>query len=123
MTKYYTNLPPTISNNNFGNRAFVNFFTETLEVDGATLDAMTGFFTSKEFDEISSASLASVLIFQANKDGINPLALIDTLKGLTNLELNSLIAEIINYNRYKTSYLGFGPIFIPNLEISRTILS
>lgn len=118
----YTNLPLDKKNNNAGQQTFVNFFSTQIEVDSATLDAMTGFFTSKGFDKVAAASFATVLIAQAKKDNSNPLALLDILKGYDDVQLNSLMAELINFNRYKTSYLGFGPIFSPNTDISRNVL-
>lgn len=122
MSVNYTNLPSNAIANTSGRQAFVNFFSSPLEIDSNTLDAMAGFFTSKGFDNNAAISLSSVLIAQSKKDNINPLTLIDTLKGFNTVELNSLIAEIINYNRYKTSFLGFGPLFSPNPEVSRNIL-
>jgi hypothetical protein len=86
------------------------------------LDAITGFFTSRGFDISAAQSLATVIIFQAKKDNYNPLQIIDTMKGLNDVELNSLIAEIINYNRYKTSVLGSGLTPTSNIEINRNII-
>lgn len=122
MTTSYTNLPPVIQTNSFGKKTFVNFYNIPLEINASTLDAITAFFTSRNFDTISASSLATVLIAQSKKDNINPLTLLDTLKGYDIVQLNSLMAEIINYNRFKTSYLGFGPIFSPNPNISRNVL-
>jgi hypothetical protein len=123
VSTVYTNLPSSINNkNNFGQQAFINFFGSPLEVDSTTFDGVKSFFTSKGFDESASASFASMIIFQAKKDNVNPMSIVDLLKGTSDIQLNSLMAEIINYNRFKTSYLGFGPIFSPNPDVSRNIL-
>lgn len=118
----YTNLPPATQNNSFGKQTFINFYTAPLEISATTLDAITAFFTSRNFDSVSASSLATTLIAQAKKDQVNPLTMLDTLRGYDVVQLNSLMAEVINYNRYKTSYLGFGPIFAPNPEVTRNIL-
>jgi len=122
MNSNYTNLPPVVNRNTIDQKAFVNFYVSPLEVDSQTLDVVTGFFTSRGFDISAAASFASVILAQAKKDNTNPLTIIDTLKGYDNLQLNSLVAEITNYNRYKTSFLGFGPIFNANPEIARNVL-
>lgn len=122
MSAAYTNIPPQKTSSTSGQKAFVNFFTDSIEVDATVLDAMTGFFTSKGFDKISASSFSSMLIAQAKKDNSNPLQLLDVLKGYDSVQINSLMAEVINYNRFKTSYLGFGPIFSPNPQVTRNIL-
>jgi hypothetical protein len=122
MASNYNNLPVKLSNNSVGQQAFSNFFVDPIEINASTLDAMTGFFTDKGFEETAALSIASLLIAQAKKDNINPLSFLDILKGYNNLQLNSLIAEIINYNRYKTSYLGFGTIFSSNPLVGRNVL-
>lgn len=122
MSNNYTNLPSKIQNNNVGQRAFVNFYVDPIEIDAATLNAITGFFTSRGFEPAAAASFASVLIAQSKKENLNPLNLLDTLKGYENVQLNSLIAEVVNFNRFKTSFLGFGPIFTSNSNVTRNIL-
>jgi len=121
MPASYSNLP-VVKNNSFGQTTFVNFFATQIEVNVSTLDAMVGFFTSRGFETQSAESIVAVLLYQANKDNVNPLTFLDLLKGYTDIQLNSLMAEIINFNRYKTSYLGFGPIFVENNNVSRNIL-
>lgn len=123
MTTSYTNLPASQkSNNDLNNKTFINYFTAPLEVSAATLDIMKSFFTSKGFEEVSAFSLASTFIAQAKKDNLNPLVLLDTLKGFNDVELNSLVAEIINYNRYKTSFLGFSQTQNTNDVVVRNIV-
>lgn len=122
MSTTYTNLPSENNSNELGQTAFVNFFTVPIEVNAGTLDAMKSFFTARGFDETSALSFASMLIYQAKKDNTNPMKILDLLKGFNSIELNSLVAEVVNYNRFKTSYLGFGSIFSPNNAVSRNVL-
>jgi hypothetical protein len=119
----YTNLPPTGNKNSEPIvQAYANYFTSSIQLDASTLDAITGFFTSRGFESIAAQSLAVVIIAQAKKDNLNPLQIIDTMKGLTNVEISAVVAEIINYNRYKTSFLGQGQTYVTNSEVDRNVL-
>jgi hypothetical protein len=48
-----------------------------------------------------------VLLQQAKLDEVNVFQLLDTLKGLNELQLSAVVAEVLNYNRQKNSTLGF----------------
>lgn len=122
MSSIYNNLPVKSSNNSVGQQAFINFYVDPIEVNASILDAITGFFTARGFEESAALSIASLLISQAKKDNVNPLSFLDILKGYSDIQLNSLISEIVNYNRFKTSYLGFGNIFNPNPTVARNVL-
>ena len=124
MTTYYNNIPQQITNNanNQIVQAFNAYFSSPVELDGTTLDMMTSFFTTRGFDISAAQSVATLLIIQAKKDNYNPLQILDTLKGLDSVELSALVAEVINYNRYKTSFLGYALEFTPNTEVSRNVL-
>ena len=83
---------------------------------------MKSFFTSRGFETSAAESVVIVIIKQAKKDGYNPMEILDTLKGLTNVEISALVSEIVNNNRLKTSFLGYGLAFEPNFEVARNIL-
>jgi hypothetical protein len=48
-----------------------------------------------------------VLLQQARLDDVNVFQLLDTLKGLTELQLSAVVTEVLNYNRQKNSTLGY----------------
>ena len=48
-----------------------------------------------------------MLLQQAKIDELNVQQLIDTLKGVTDVQLSLIVAQILNFNREKTSVLGF----------------
>jgi hypothetical protein len=123
MNPLYTNLPPKkITNSDYSSvQAYDSYFLAPLELDAGTLDAMRSFFTSRGFDRVSAESVSVVMIKQAKRDNFNPLKILDTLGGLSDVEINAVVSEIINYNRYKTSLLGYSPQFIANEEVSRNI--
>lgn len=123
MTNIYSNLPQ----NNVDKEATVQFFdayySQPLELNANVLSAVKGFFENRGFDVSSSETIALIIIKQAKKDGYNPMEIIDTLKGLDNVEISALVAEILNFNRVKTSFLGYAREFVVNNEIKRNIIS
>jgi len=86
---------------------FDNYFTEKLSFSTNEVDAVIGFFQKRAFDESSSISTATILLNQAKLDGVKIFELLDTLKGLDNVQLSSVVTEVLNYNRLRTSTLGF----------------
>jgi hypothetical protein len=121
MNQTYNNLPSKSTSDTAIVKAFDAYTNQPLEIDASTLDAMCGFFTSKGFDKTAADSVSVTIIKQAKKDGYNPMSILDSLKGLDSVELSALVAEIINYNRFKTSFLGYALAFSANQEIARNI--
>lgn len=103
--------------------AFDNKYAAPVEIDATVFAAMKGYFTNKGFGEVSAESIAVILITQAKQDGYNPMQILDTLRGLDNVELSGLVSEILNYNRFKTSSLGYAQEFKTNPEIARNIIA
>lgn len=121
MNQIYNNLPPKkIADATV--QAFDSYYLKPLELNAGTLDAMKSFFTARGFDPLAAESVSVIIIKQANKDGYNPLQILDTLTGLDSVEISSLVAEIINYNRFKTSFLGYANKFTPNQEVYRNVV-
>jgi len=44
---------------------------------------------------------------QAKIDGIKIFKILDTMKGLDDVQLSAVVAEVINYNRPKSSSIGY----------------
>jgi hypothetical protein len=84
---------------------------------------MKGFFESRQFDKVAAETIAVAIIRQAKIDGYNPLQVVDTLKGMDGLSLNSVVSDILNYNRYKTSMLGHSLSNAPFEPIARNIVA
>ena len=122
----YSNLPsspaPSAYSNNGTVQSFNNYFSAPIEIDSGTLNAMTGFFESRGFDPITSNSIAAIIITQANNDGYNPMVVIDSLTGLNGVEISQLATQILNYNRFKSSFLGYSTSLEPYYQIQRNIL-
>lgn len=126
MATYYNNVPQDRSVDDSTKstiQVFDIYTTAPFSVEAATYDAMVGFFESRGFGEDSAQSFSYIILKQAYVDGHNPFQLIETLKGLNDLELSGLITELLNYNRYKTSSLGTASEFSTSEEVSRNILA
>jgi hypothetical protein len=124
MANFYTNIP-TKTNSDSGNstvQAFDAYYTKPLEIKVSTINGMTGFFESKGFDKISAETISVAIIKQAKQDGANPMEILDTLIGLDKVEISAVVAEILNYNRYKTSFLGYAQEFSPVEEVNRNVV-
>ena len=86
---------------------FDTYFDKKLSFPSNQVDAVIGFFTKRGFDKEAAVSVGTVLLQQAKIDSVNVFQLLDTLKGLDSVQLSSIVTEVLNYNRSKTSTLGF----------------
>jgi hypothetical protein len=125
MANYYNNIPQSTKVQDSSQetlKVFDAYTTAPLNIDSATFDAMSGFFSSRGFGEDSARSMSYIIIKQALLDNYKPFQLIETMKGLTDVEISGLITEILNYNRFKTSSLGTASPFTPSEEVARNIV-
>ena len=86
--------------------AYSNVYEKPLALETNTFNLMKGFFEGKGFDKVSAEMLSTTFIRQAATDGYNPLEVLGTLRTMDSFKLSGVVNEILNYNRYKTSYLG-----------------
>lgn len=86
---------------------FNQYFTEKLSFPSNDVDAVIGFFESRDFERTAAISVATALLEQAKIDDVKVFKLLDTLKGLDNVQLSVVVGEVLNFNRSKTSTLGF----------------
>lgn len=100
-----------------------NSTTSTIDIDPAVFAAIKSFFTSRDFGEVSAETITLIIIRQSKKDSYNPMQILDTLRGLNSVELSGLVSEILNYNRFKSSSLGYAQKFITNSEVARNIIA
>jgi hypothetical protein len=83
------------------------YFTKPLSFPSNEVDAVIGFFESRNFDKSASIAVATILLKQSKLDQVNVFELLDTLKGLNEVQLSSIVTEVINANRDKISTIGF----------------
>lgn len=86
---------------------FNNFYDLEISYNPGEVDAAIGYFLKRGFEKTAAVNTASVLLQQAKVDNLNVQQLIDTLKGVTDVQLSLIVAQILNFNRSKTSVLGF----------------
>ena len=123
MTTTYNNIPSTSVTSSVDTtvKFFDNYYKVPIELSGTSLAAITGFFESKGYGKSAAESVAVIILSQAKKDNLNPFEIIDTLKGISSLQLSALVGEILNFNRFKSSSLGITKTPNPADEIQRNI--
>lgn len=114
----YNNLP----HGDVINKTAVVSTGPVIELETNTYNILKGFFESRKFGKVAADIMAVTLIKQAKQDNYNPLDVLNTLKGLDTIELTSVIKDILNYNRFKTSYLGTKEPGIPFPPVNRNIV-
>lgn len=86
---------------------FDRYFTKQINLTSNEVDSVVGFFTKRKFTQDAAISVATVILQQAKAENKNVFALIDTLTGLTEVQLSQLVSAILNNNRSKISALGY----------------
>lgn len=99
------------------------YFQLPVQLDTGTITAFRGFFEKRSFDKTASENISYVILSQAKRDNVNPMIILDTLEGLTDVELSALVGEILNFNRFKTSSIGRFVDISPPEWISRNIIA
>jgi len=120
----YNNIPKkTIANSaNSTKTALANFYENDLPMNDADYTAMLGFFESRGFSPESSATITYIMFLQAKIDGYNPFDVLSTVKNLSGTELTALVTEILNFNRFKSSFLGLAATYSTQPEVQKEIL-
>lgn len=120
----YNNIPQerTESNSDLTVKVFDQYYQAPIDLNNNELVAMVGFFESRGFSSDSAESTAIIILKQAKKDNYNSMQILNTLGGLSNVEISGLVAEILNYNRFKTSSLGISQLYSPADSVVRNIL-
>jgi len=119
----YTNMPVVPSTTNATVQAFDAYYSKPLELDVSVYTSVKSFFTSKGFENNAADNIAVLIIKESKINGLNPMKVIDSLKGLDSVEISSLVNEIINFNRFKTSFLGSALAFSSNPNIVRNVIA
>lgn len=104
------NLPQSQKSNDSASKTkklFNTFYDKQLSYPSNEVDAVIGFLESKGFEKQAARSTGAILLQQAKLDGVKVFELIDTLQGLTKLQLSATVAQVLNFNREKTSSIGF----------------
>lgn len=88
-------------------KIFNNYFKEEITFKSSEVSAVIGYFLSRGFEKTAAINTAAIFLQQAQVDKVPAFVLLDTLKGLDGVQLNSVISQILNLYRSKTTSLGF----------------
>ena len=86
---------------------FDNYYNREISYNAADVDAVIGYFLKRGFDKVSAINTAAIFLQQAQIDQVPVYVLLDTLKGLKEIELTDVVSQILNLYRKKTSTLGY----------------
>ena len=100
---------------------FDSYFLQQISFASNEIDAVVGFFQKRGFDQDAAQSTAISILTQAKFENIKPFVVIDTLKGLTDVQLSRVVTEVLNTKREATSALGYSLPFTANNFESRNI--
>ena len=120
----YNNLPKKSSAGSSSDQTisqFENYNDKPAELNQNTLTAMIGFLVNRGFSKESSETISLTILTQAKRENYNPMALIETMKQLNDNEMSAIIAEVLNFNRFKTSMLGSVQNIAPVDNVRRNI--
>jgi len=109
MTTPLSNLPIQTyqaDSSDSAKKFFNTYYEQGVTVPSAVIDSSVAFFKSRGFSDTAAIAVATVLVSQAKIDGINVFTLIDTLKKLNEVQLSTVVREILNNHRLRISILG-----------------
>lgn len=86
---------------------FNKYFTKQISFTSNQVDSVVGFFEKRGFEKQSAIAVSTAILQQANLEGTPVYSILDTLKGLNEVQLSQLVATILNVNRSKSSALGY----------------
>lgn len=104
-----SNLPnlPSTDSADATKKYFDNYFVKNLSFTSNQVDAVTAFFEKRGFDKEAAISVASILLYQAKIDNVKVFQLLDTLGGLDPVDLSTVVTQVLNAARGRTSEIGF----------------
>lgn len=97
------------------------YYNQEIYYSASEVDAVIGYFQKRGFDQVAAVNTAAIILQQAGIDKIPSFELIDTLKGINDVQLSNVIAQILNLNRSSCSTIGY-KISVPNLSEQRNII-
>jgi hypothetical protein len=120
------NLNAFSSDTNSAAAEIKHFFDKSYTTDVSfpceEIDAVIGFFQKRNFDANSAKATAIVFLNRARTEEVHVFTLLDSLKQLPTLQLNQIVAQILNSYRDPTSLLGYRVKVNDNEYESRNIL-
>ena len=101
---------------------FNKYFTKQISYSSNQIDSVVGFFEKRGFEKQSAIAVSTVILQQANLEKTPVYTILDTLKGLTDVQISKLVTTIINVNRSKSSALGYQVLALVQSREARNIV-
>ena len=105
---------------------FDKYYLKDIAYKASEVDAVIAYFLKRGFDQPAAINTAILLLEQASLNNVPAFSLIDTLidtlKGLTDVQLSNVVAQILNFSRENTSAIGYKFISNENLFDKRNII-
>jgi|TARA_B100000497_G_C7446600_1_gene277273 hypothetical protein len=101
---------------------FDTYYNTQINLSDNELSVVIAFFEDAGFDKTAAIAVSTLLLRQAKNESIKVFELLDTLKTLDGKRLSSIVAEILNYNRKRTSVVGFRKLKTTTTIETRNIL-
>jgi hypothetical protein len=117
-----TNLPAKTSSEAQIKQFFDKFYINDVTFPAGEIDAVIGFFQRRDFDITSARTIAIVLLNQAKVDNVPVFSLLETLKSVPTMQISSIVAQVLNAYREKTSLVGYRVKITNNVYETRNIL-
>lgn len=114
---------PNLENVTEQTKLFNRQFENQIAYKVNEVDAVIGYFLKRGFDDVAAINTASVLLEQASLDKIPVYKLIDTLKGVNDVQLSNIVAQILNLKRSKSSKIGYRIPITTELFDQRNIMT
>lgn len=71
------------------------------------VDSVVGYFLKRGFERIAAVNTALILLQNAGQDKIPVYELLDTLKGINDVQLSQIVTSILNASRSSSSQIGY----------------
>lgn len=117
-----TNLPAKTESEAEIKQFFDKFYINDVTFPAGEIDAVIGFFQRRDFDITSARTIAIVLLNQAKVDNVPVFSLLETLKSVPTMQISSIVAQVLNAYREKTSLVGYRVKITNNVYETRNIL-
>lgn len=103
-------------------KIFDAFYNNQLKINSNEYDIVRSYFVSVCKDARVANNFTAVFFRIAQESDINPLTLLENIKGTNTVQLNKVMAYYLNSFKSKTSLYGVGNIPKPIQPVARNIV-
>lgn len=108
MATQSSSIPTTATDqSNNTNRLVNRYYNQEVYYTASEVNAVVGYFEKRGFDQVAAVNTAALILQAAGQERTPVFELIDTLKGIDDVQLSNVIAQILNLNRSSCSSVGY----------------